>query len=101
MVLVRSELLGQFVNTLTAGYKYSRQNRENLSEQAPLQTSLKLKTCSGFFIVFLKSALYFEHIEKKDQSHSLSTTEIINCKPGSYLNVERGMFHATLRQTTC
>ena len=29
--LVRSELLGQFVNTLTAEYKYSRRNRENLS----------------------------------------------------------------------
>ena len=29
--LVRSELLGQFVNTWTADYKYSRRNRENLS----------------------------------------------------------------------
>ena len=29
--LVRSELLGQFVNTLTADYTYSRRNRENLS----------------------------------------------------------------------
>ena len=29
-VLVRSELLGMFVNTLTADYKYSRWNRENL-----------------------------------------------------------------------
>ena len=28
-VLVRSELLGMFVNTLTADYKYSRWNREN------------------------------------------------------------------------
>ena len=30
LVLVTSELLGQFVNTLTADYKYSRRNRENL-----------------------------------------------------------------------
>ena len=46
LVLVRSELLGQFVNILTADYKYSPQNRENLSQQFPMRTSLKLKTCS-------------------------------------------------------
>ena len=33
LVLVRSELLGQFVNTLTSDYKYSRQNPDNLSQQ--------------------------------------------------------------------
>ena len=65
MAVVRSELLGQFVNTLTADYKYSRQNRENLSQQVPMQTSLKLKTCSQLFIEFLKSTLNFEYLEKK------------------------------------
>ena len=30
LVLLTSELLGQFVNTLTADYKYSRYNRDNL-----------------------------------------------------------------------
>ena len=66
-----------------------------------MQTSLKLKTCSGFFIAFLKSRLSLEYFEKKDQSHSLSITEIINCEKGSYLNVQKAIFHATLRQTTC
>ena len=42
LVLVRSELLGQCANTLTADYRYSRWNRENLSKQVPVQTSLKL-----------------------------------------------------------
>ena len=46
LVLVTSKVLGQFANTLTADYKYSRRNRENLSQQVPMQTSLKLKTCS-------------------------------------------------------
>ena len=64
-VLLRSELLGQFVNTLTADYKYSRQNRENLSQEVPMQISLKLKTCSRFFIAFLKSTLNLEYFEKK------------------------------------
>ena len=101
MVLVKSELVGRFVNTLTADYKYSRQIRDNLSQQVPTQTSLKLKTCSRFIIAFLKSWLNFEYLEKKDQSHSLSITEIINCETGSYLNVQKAIFDATLRQTTC
>ena len=57
LVLVRSELLGQFVNTLTAGYMYYRYNRENLSQKVPMQTSLKLKTSYRFFIGFPKSRL--------------------------------------------
>ena len=100
-VLVRSEVLGQFVNTFTADYKYSRRNRENLSRQVPIRTSLKLKTCSRFFIAFLESTLNLEYFEKKDQSHSLSIRQIINCETGSYLNVQKAIFHATFRQKTC
>ena len=66
-----------------------------------MQTSLKLKICSRFFIAFLKSTLNFEYLEKKDQSQSLSITEIINCKTSSYLNVQKAMFHARIRQITC
>ena len=66
-----------------------------------MQTSLKQKTCSRFFIAFLKSTLNLEYFEKKDQSHSLSVTKIINCETGSYLNVQKAMFLATLWQITC
>ena len=66
-----------------------------------MQTSLKLKTSSQFFIAFLNSTLNFEYLEKKDQSQSLTITEIINCETGSYLNVQKAIFHATLRKTTC
>ena len=65
-----------------------------------MMTSLKQKTCSRFFIAFLKSTLNLEYFEKKDQCHSLSITEIINCDTGSYLNVQKAMFLATLRQIT-
>ena len=101
LVLVRFELLGHFVNTLTADYKYSLQNREKLSQQVPMQTYLELKTCSQFLISFLKSTLNLEYFEKKDQSHSLSITEINNCETGSYLNAQKAILHATLRQRTC
>ena len=66
-----------------------------------MQTSLKLKTCSGFIIAFLKSTLNFDYFERKDQSQSLRMTEITNCETGSYLIVQKAIFHATLRKTTC
>ena len=65
MVLVRSEVLGQFVNTMTADYKYFRWNVENLRQQVQTQISLKPKTFSGFFIASLKSTLNLEYFEKK------------------------------------
>ena len=50
-----------------------------------MQTSMKLKTCSQFLIAFVKSTLNLEYFERKNQSHSLSIPEFINCETGSYL----------------
>ena len=72
---------------MTADYMYFRQNVENLPQQVKTQISLKPKTFSGFFIASLKSTLNLEYFEKKDESHSLSITEINNCKASSYLSV--------------
>ena len=66
-----------------------------------MQTSLKLKTCARVFIAVLKSTLNVEYLEKKDQSQSLTITEIINCETGSYLNVQKAIFHVTLRKPRC
>ena len=49
-----------------------------------MQISPKPKTFSQFFIASMKSTLNSEYVEKKDQSHSLSITEIIDCETGSY-----------------
>ena len=49
-----------------------------------MQISHKPKTFSQFFIASMKSTLNSEYFEKKDQSHSLSITEIIDCETGSY-----------------
>ena len=49
-----------------------------------MQISTKSKTFSRFFIASMKSTLNFEYFEKKDQSHSVSITEIIDCETGSY-----------------
>ena len=66
-----------------------------------MQTSLKLQTCSRFSIAFLKSTLNLEYFEKKEQYHSLGITKNINCETGIYLNVQKAIFHAMLRKTTC
>ena len=57
---------------------------ENLPHQFQRQISPKPKTFSGFFIASMKSTLNFEYFQKKDQSHSLSITENIDCETGSY-----------------
>ena len=49
-----------------------------------MQISPKPKPFFGFFIASMKSTLNSEYFEKKDQSHSLSITEIIDCETGSY-----------------
>ena len=49
-----------------------------------MQISTKSKTFSRFFIASMKSTLISEYFEKKDQSQSLSITEIIDCETGSY-----------------
>ena len=49
-----------------------------------MQISIKSKTFSRFFIASMKSMLNSEYFEKKDQSHSLNITEIIDCETGSY-----------------
>ena len=49
-----------------------------------MQISPKPKTFSRFFIASMKSTLNSEYFEKKDQSPSVSITEIIDCETGSY-----------------
>ena len=49
-----------------------------------MQISPIPKTFSEFCIASMKSPLHSEYFEKKDQSHSLSITEIIDREPGSY-----------------
>ena len=70
LLIVRSEILGQFVNTVIANDKYSRRNRENIPQKIQTQLSQKPRTFSGFFIPFLKSALNFEYLGKKVESNS-------------------------------
>ena len=71
--LVRSKILGLFVNTLTA------------------------ETFSGFFIAFLKSTWNGEHFQKRGESSSLSISEIIDSKRGGYLSAWKALLQNSFR----
>ena len=86
-VLVLSEILRLFVNTLTADDKYSRSIMLNLPQQFQTPLSQKQKTFSGFFIAFLEFAWNLEHFQKKDEYPSLIISKIIDAERRGYLNV--------------
>ena len=50
-----------------------------------MQLSPKLKIFFSDFSNFLKSTSNFEHFRKRDEPHSWSTSEIIDCKKRGYL----------------
>ena len=54
-----------------------------------MQLFKKLKRFCGFFIAFLKITLIFEHFEKKNEPHSLSTYEVIDFKRRANLNTSK------------
>ena len=74
--LVRSEILGLFVNTLTGEYMYSRHNKQNFPQQFQTQLSQKRKAFSRFFIGFLN----LEHFQQKDEPSSLIISDISDSK---------------------
>ena len=90
--LVRSKILGLFVNTLTAEYTYSRRNMQTFTQQVQTPLSLKQKTFPEFFTVFLKSTWNGEHFQKKGESSNLNISEIIDSKRGGYLSAWKPYF---------
>ena len=95
--LVRSKILGLFVNTLTAKYTYSHRNMQTFTQQVQIPLCLKQKTFSGFFIAFLKSTWNGELFRKKGESSSLSISEIIDSKGGGYLNAWKALLQNSFR----
>ena len=95
--LVRSKILGLFLNTLTAEYMYSGRNMQTFKQQVQTPLSLKQKTFSWFFIASMKSTWNGEHFEKKGESSSLSVSEIIDSKRGGYLSAWKALLQNSFR----
>ena len=68
--LVLGEILGIFVNTLTADGKYPVHGCGNLQLPIQMQLSEKPKSFSEFFVPFLQHTPNFRHFERKDDVHS-------------------------------
>ena len=85
--LVRSKILGLFVNTVTAEYMYSSCNMETFVQQVQTPLSLKQKAFSLPFIAFQKSIWNFEHFQKEGEFLGSSMKEGIDSKRGGYLTV--------------
>ena len=79
-LLVISQRLRLFVNTMSAVDKCSLPNRDNLMQPIHIQLSQKLKTFSEFFNVFSKSRWNFEYFQKKDDAHSLFISGATACE---------------------
>ena len=86
-MIVGSEILTMFVNTLTNDDKYSCRNMLNFTQQLEAPFSQKQKTFSRFFIAFLKCALNLKNFEKKNEYSSLVISKVIDSEGGGYLNV--------------
>ena len=63
-----------------------------LMQQVQTPLSLKQKTFSEFFMAFLKSTWNGEYFQEKEESSSLSISEIIDSKRSGYLSASKAYF---------
>ena len=64
LFLIKSEISGLLVNTLTGNYEYSRSNRENLPLPIQIKLSKKPSIFSEIFFAISESTLNFQCSEK-------------------------------------
>ena len=76
-------------------------NSENLRQPIQMKLSKRLKIFSQPFTAFLKYTFSFKFFEKKDESHRLFLSEILDCEIRGYVDVYRVMFQYTLGQSPC
>ena len=97
-MLVLCKILGLFVNTLTDDDKYFLLYRDNLMQPIQILLSQKQKTFSQFFSAFLKSALNFKHLRKKDDPNSRCISQITVSEVRDLINVCKILFKSSLPQ---
>ena len=90
--MATAETLGLFVNTLTFDHKYSCYKREHFPWAIQMKLSKKPEIFHELYIAFLKSTSYVQHLEKKDEAHSSTISDVIDSEWSCYLNVSRDLF---------
>ena len=94
-MLVLCKIFRLFVNKWTPDDKSSLLNRDKVKEPIQILLSEKEKSFSQFFSSFLKSTLNFQHLRKKDHSHSRCISEITDSVKGEQINVSKIPFQRT------
>ena len=90
--MVRSEILGLFVKVSTADDKYFCYKRERFLPAIQIQLSQKPKIFYQSFIAYLESLSNFRNVDKKDEDHSSTISDIFDFERSCYLNVLKAMF---------
>ena len=85
LFLIRFEISGLPVNTLSANCEFSRSNRENLPLPIQIKLSKKLSVLSGIFFPILESTFNLQCSEKNKPNRS-SVFEVIDFESCAYLN---------------
>ena len=75
-LLIICNILGLFVNPLTADRKYSLLKTGNLLQDFKIHSSQKWKKCSPLFFAFSKFRFNFERFRKKDEPQSWRILEL-------------------------
>ena len=81
------QILGLFVNPLTADDKYSLLNRGNLLQHFQMHLYEKRKIFSEFSFTFSKCRVNFEHFQRKYDPHSRSIFELTDSEKRGQINV--------------
>ena len=68
--LLKFEILGTFVNTLTADKNYRFGGSGDMQFPIQMQFSLKQKSFSQFFVLFIESPSNFKHFQKENDCQS-------------------------------
>ena len=101
LLLVRSEILGAFRNTLAADHMYSRHNWGKFMQNVKTPLSQKGKTSFEILIAFLQSIQNFSHFQKKGQLYSLNSWEVIDSEKCGCLNAPKLLFQKIFRESKC
>ena len=68
--LVKFEILGVYINTLTADHKYHVLDIENVLFPNQAILSKKQKTLSQFSVLFLEFSANLKHLQRKEGRHT-------------------------------
>ena len=72
---------------MTTDDKYSSRNIQNLTQELQTTMSQKQKTFYRIFITYVTSRTSSDDFLKKDESTSVSVSDIIDAEKSGYLNV--------------